>query len=233
MGTAGAMHSAPILNHFKLPSKLRLGKMVVTELKYMKRIIKEYQTGLDPDNPRDFTDAYLNEIQNSNQSHICDGNLPDTLIHLFSAGTENISTTLRWALLYMIANPDIQAKVQEEMDRVVGRDRMPQLSDEASLPYTGATLLELQRMSSVAPLGVAHMSTNDVNIQGYTIPARTTVIPNTWAIHYNPKVWKEPAKFNPERFLDKQRKVTGGEGIVSFSAGKQITNSLKLFLFVN
>ncbi len=112
MGTAGAMPTTPILKHLKLPQGKRLGDMVVSEMRYMKRIMRERQTSHDPSgDPRDFTDAYLTEIPNEALIHLCCGNLPHTLIHVFSAGTENISTTLRWALLYMIAYPDVQARV--------------------------------------------------------------------------------------------------------------------------
>ncbi|XP_022085314.1 cytochrome P450 2J5-like [Acanthaster planci] len=227
MGTSGAINSAPLIKHLPLASKNKLAKFGTTELRYMIGIVKEHRKNLDPENPKDFTDAYLSEVlarkeSGNTKSQISYENLPHTLIHLYSAGTENVSTTLRWALLYMIAYPEIQARVQAELDRVVGPDRMPQLSDEAGLPYTQATLLELQRVATVAPLGAAHMSTDEFSLYGYTIPAKTAVIPNTWAIHYNPKVWKEPAKFNPERFLSESGSVIGGDGIVSFSAGNRI-----------
>ncbi|XP_071808795.1 cytochrome P450 2J4-like [Asterias amurensis] len=221
MGTAGAMPTTPILKH--LPQGKRLRDNIIAERLYMKRIVRERQASHDPlGDPRDFTDAYLSEIPNEELTHLSHGNLTHTLIQIFSAGTANISTTLRWALLYMIANPDVQARVQEELDRVVGQDRMPKLSDEASLPYTQATLLELQRMSTVAPFGLAHMSSADAKYRGYTIPAHTVVIPNMWAIHYNPKMWEEPFKFNPGRFLDEQDKVKGAERVVSFSAGNRV-----------
>ncbi|XP_038061585.1 cytochrome P450 2F3-like [Patiria miniata] len=227
MGTSGAIQSAPLIKHLPLDSKKRLAEFGTTECRYMIGIIKEHRKNLDPGNPKDFTDAYLGEIlakvqSGETESHISTENLPHTLIHLYSAGTENVSTTLRWGLMYMIAYPEVQARVQEELDRVVGPNRMPQLSDEAALPYTQATILELQRFSTVAPLGAAHVSTDEFNLYGYTIPARTPVIPNTWAIHYDPKVWKEPAKFNPERFLTESNSLKGADGIVSFSAGNRI-----------
>ena len=104
-------------------------------------IIKHKET-LDPDEPRDFTDMMLNEIEQAeDESSSMYGqlgldNLKVTLFDLFLAGSETTSTTLTWAVLYMVRYPEVQRRVQEELDEVVGGDRMPSLSDKSSLPYT-------------------------------------------------------------------------------------------------
>ena len=108
----------------------------------MFKSIKEHQETLDPNEPRDFTDKVLIEIKNTidkSSSFYGDAgleNLTNTLFDLFMAGSETTSTTLTWASLYMIRYPKVQAKVQEELDKVVGTDRLPTLKDRANLPYT-------------------------------------------------------------------------------------------------
>ena len=63
-------------------------------------------------------------------------NLAANLMDLFIAGSETTSTTLTWAILYMVRNPDVQDKVQKDLDTVLGKYKIPSLSDKPSLPYT-------------------------------------------------------------------------------------------------
>ena len=80
---------------------------------------------------------------------------------LHTAGTDTTTTSLHWSVALMAKHPDIQAKVAEEIDNVVGRDRLPQLSDRGNLPYTEAAIGEMMRYGSVAPLGVTHTAIED------------------------------------------------------------------------
>ena len=83
-------------------------------------------------------------------------NLKVTMFDLFLAGSETTSTTLTWAYLFMIRYPEVQEKVQQELDQVVGTDRLPSCSDRPNLPYTEAVLMEVQRCGNITPLGVQH-----------------------------------------------------------------------------
>ena len=83
-------------------------------------------------------------------------NLKVTLFDLFLAGSETTSTTLTWAALYMVRYPHIQEKVQQELDKVVGTNRLPSTSDRPNLPYTEAVLMEIQRHANIVPMGVQH-----------------------------------------------------------------------------
>lgn len=78
---------------------------------------------------------------------------------LFSAGMETIKTTLEWSVIFMLHNPEAAKAVQEELDQVVGRSRMPSLEDVPYLPVTEATILEVLRRSSIVPLGTTHATT--------------------------------------------------------------------------
>lgn len=81
---------------------------------------------------------------------------------LFSAGMETIKSSLMWMLVFMLRNPEIKKRVQEELDAVVGHDRLPSLEDMPNLPYTEVTILESLRMSSIVPLGTTHSPTKYV-----------------------------------------------------------------------
>jgi len=67
---------------------------------------------------------------------------------------------MSWFLLGMTAHPEVQTKCQEELDRVVGRSRMPTLGDRDSLPYVRATLREALRWRAVLPLGESFSKMN-------------------------------------------------------------------------
>lgn len=65
--------------------------------------------------------------------------------------------------------------MQEELEREVGRERSVHLADKARLPYTEAVLLETQRLASIAPSSLPHMTLSDTELCGYYIPKGTMV----------------------------------------------------------
>lgn len=88
-----------------------------------------------------------------------DRQIQQVLGDLFSAGMETIKTTIQWAVVFMLHHPEVAKAVQNELDEVVGRNRMPKLEDLAFLPYTECVLLEVLRRSSIVPLGTTHATT--------------------------------------------------------------------------
>lgn len=90
---------------------------------------------------------------------IADRQMHQILGDLFSAGMETVKTTLEWAVILMLHHPEAARAVQDELDYVVGRKRMPSLEDLPFLPITEATILEVLRRSSIVPLGTTHATT--------------------------------------------------------------------------
>ncbi|XP_053552904.1 cytochrome P450 2U1-like [Bombina bombina] len=130
-------------------------------------------------------------------------------------------------------------KVQAEIDAVIGRDRPPSLTDKAQMPFTEATIMEVQRMTVVVPLSVPHMASDTTVFQGYTIPKGSVVLANLWAVHRDPKVWEKPNDFNPSRFLDEHGQILKKEAFIPFGIGRRVCMGeqlakMELFLmFVN
>ncbi|KAJ3019070.1 hypothetical protein NUW54_g182 [Trametes sanguinea] len=80
----------------------------------------------------------------------------------------------------MIMHPEVQKRAQEELDAVVGSDRLPEHADRPSLPYTDAILKETLRWHNVAPLGMAHGCMEDDEYRGWTIPKGAAIMINLW-----------------------------------------------------
>ncbi|QRV86899.1 cytochrome P450 family protein [Ceratobasidium sp. AG-Ba] len=109
-------------------------------------------------------------------------------------------TTVAITLVFILAMtlyPDVQARAQAEIDRVVGRDRLPEMEDRDSLPYIGCVLKEVLRWQPVVPLGGPRASIKDDEYASYRIPKGATM-----AMSYDSSVYRNPQEFNPDRFLD-------------------------------
>ncbi|KAI5115731.1 hypothetical protein M0805_006795 [Coniferiporia weirii] len=119
----------------------------------------------------------------------------------YAAGADTTVSTLNTFCLAMVLYPDVQLRAQEELDRVIGKDNLPTMGDRPNLPYVEAICKESSRWQPVTPLGVAHCAAEDDVYKGYFIPAGTTMLPNVWAMHSDPKEYPEPEKFVPERWL--------------------------------
>ena len=176
------------------------------------RIYREHVEANRLQNPRDLTDALLKarkeaeEEDPTNEGIVTDQHVTMLMFELFPAGMVNIANTLCWALLYLIRNPDVQQMLHEELDQVIGPNRLPALEDKKSLPFLEATITETLRISSPIPLLVPRKTTVDTILQGYHIPEGATVFANAWSVHHNPDTWEAPNDFRPQRFLDKDGK---------------------------
>ncbi|KAF8157103.1 cytochrome P450 [Crassisporium funariophilum] len=120
---------------------------------------------------------------------------------VFVGGSSTTIATLHTFFLAMLCFPDAQTKAQQEIDRVVGRERLPDFSDEPHLPYLAALLKEVNRWRPAGPLGIPHLLDKDDEYNGYLIPAGSIIIGNVWAMLQNESDYPDPATFKPERFL--------------------------------
>ncbi|XP_066383779.1 cytochrome P450 703A2-like [Miscanthus floridulus] len=105
------------------------------------------------------------------------------------AATDTSSVTNEWVMAEVIKNPCVLRCVQEELDAVIGRDRMVVESDLAHLPNLRCVVRESFRMHLAGPFLIPHESLKPTTIMGYHVPARTRVFINTHALGRNPRVW--------------------------------------------
>ncbi|XP_074492013.1 cytochrome P450 2J5-like [Sebastes fasciatus] len=208
-------------------------------LDFISQEVKSHKTDLDHNDPRDYIDAFIIEMENNKQSDLGfnETNLALCSLDLFLAGTETTSTTLLWALVYLIKNPDIQDKVQAEIDGVIGQTRQPSMADRTNLPYTDAVIHEIQRMGNIVPLNGLRIAANDTTLGGYFIPKGTSLMPNLTSVLFDKTEWETPDTFNPGHFLDAEGKFVKREAFLPFSAGKRVClgeglAKMELFLFL-
>ncbi|XP_070560496.1 cytochrome P450 2D4-like [Ptychodera flava] len=183
------------------------------------------KAGHDNDSPDNFIDTYLknveNNVANEDSSFKDDYHLSEVIMELFFGGTDTTLTTLQWAFMFMLSNPDVQQKVQDEIDRVVGKDRQPRWEDKAKMPYTEATILEFQRVNPVLPLAVPHATIEDIEFRGYFIPKGTLVFINLYSVSRDERYWENGAKFDPAHFLNEDGEVVKSDVSLPFSAGSR------------
>ncbi|GAB1201496.1 hypothetical protein APSETT445_000070 [Aspergillus pseudonomiae] len=123
----------------------------------------------------------------------------------------------------MVLNPDVQKRAQEEIDRVVGTSRLPDMSDREGLPYIDAVVKEVLRWHPVTPLGVSHASSEDDTYKGYLIPKGAILVPNIWAMTHDPDLYHDPMEFKPERFLSVNGQTPEYDPhLLSFGFGRRI-----------
>ncbi|OCH88918.1 cytochrome P450 [Obba rivulosa] len=115
-----------------------------------------------------------------------------------------IVSTIESFFLFMSLYPEIQCYMQEELDRVVGPNRLPDFDDRLQLLYVEAIIREIYRWNPVAPLALPLKLIADDVHEGYFLSAGSVIFANTWGILHNPDVYLEPVEFKPERFLTEQ-----------------------------
>ncbi|KAM4642696.1 cytochrome P450 2C5-like [Discoglossus pictus] len=225
----------------KLPGPHNTAFNAVDDIKvFIKERVKTHQKTLDPNSPRDFIDCFLAKMEQEK-------NLPGSEFHmdaalnttfdLFAAGTETVSTTLRYGLMIILKHPDVEERIQKEIDQVIGRNRAPAIEDRSKMPYMDAVIHEIQRFIDLIPLALPHKVIQDVMFRGYFLPKGTNIIVLLSSVLLDSKQFKYPDKFNPGHFLDENGKFRKNDGFMPFSSGKRICAGeglarMELFLFL-
>ncbi len=207
-----------------------LGSLFTELGKYVREIAKPLEAAFQSDSLTNFVEHYLKMAKEQEQS--CEmqsflgkegqSNMVNVIIDLFIAGSETTSTTLHWAMLYMILNPDIQRKVQDELDEVFGKGHQPTTSDRAKTPYTEAVIHEVQRLGNVAYRAIPHSAEKDCYLSsGHFIPKNTMILCHLESLMKDPEVFPEPDKFDPVRYLDSKGNFKPHPRVVPFGVGRR------------
>lgn len=213
---------------FKIPSS-KLSEMkarfqVVQDYVYSR--IDYYKKNFDVhnDDVTNFIQAYLKELSDptAQKQYFDDEHLFSNALSFLTAGSQTVKDFLEWFLQVMITLPEVQEKMRQELDLVVGKERRVAMSDKINLPYCEAVLWEVERHTSSSPIGIMHAVNEDVDLEGYTLPKGTHVIQAVFAVHSNPEYFQDPEMFKPERFLsDDGKRFMKSDKVINFGSGKR------------
>ncbi|XP_049397007.1 cytochrome P450 78A5-like [Solanum stenotomum] len=169
----------------------------------------------------DFVDVLL-DLEKENK--LSDSDMIAVLWEMIFRGTDTVAILLEWILARMVLHPDIQAKVQSEIDAVVGTDRAVCDSDLPNLQYLQAIVKETLRVHPPGPLlSWARLAIHDTSVGHHFIPAGTTAMVNMWAITHDEKIWPQPEEFMPERFLEEDVAIMGSDlRLAPFGSGRRV-----------
>lgn len=144
----------------------------------------------------------------SSEKKLTRENIKAFIVDLFIGGTDTSALSLEWGLAELINHPNVLRRAVQEIDSVVGKDRIVQESDLPRLPYLHAIVKETLRLHPPAPL-IPRESTEDSTISGYHIPGKTRLFVSIWAVGRDPKYWEDALEFKPERFLQEDGSAKG------------------------
>ncbi|TRY72026.1 hypothetical protein TCAL_09973 [Tigriopus californicus] len=194
--------------------------------KICKRPILEHEETFDPNNLRDFIDAHIQKQREPDSGISFQGNdgklnLQIVTEDLFGAGSVTVSMTLTWAMLFLANRPDIQTKIKKELKEITGGNRIPTNSERQNMPFTEATIHEIQRLANIVPNSVPREASKDTHFKGYFIPKGTQIVPNIGEVLMDPKYFSNPQKFNPSRFIDENGRFVPSPYVIPFGLGKR------------
>jgi flavonoid 3'-monooxygenase len=139
------------------------------------------------------------------------------------AGTDTTASTIEWALAELLRHPQFAKKAREELDDVVGLERVVNESDIPRLKYLQAIVKETFRLHPPVTLLLPHENIECCEVGGYHIPPKTRLYVNVWAIHRDPSIYVNPLEFNPERFVGSNVDLKGKDfQLLPFGSGRRV-----------
>ncbi|XP_047396187.1 cytochrome P450 1A2 isoform X1 [Sciurus carolinensis] len=233
----------PILRYLPNPALERFKEFNKRFLYFLQKTVQEHYQDFDRNSVQDIVGALFKHSEKASRANgglIPQEKIVNLINDIFGAGFDTVTTAISWSLMYLVTKPEIQKKIQKELDTVIGRERRPRLSDRPQLPYVEAFILELFRHASFVPFTIPHSTTRNTTLNGFHIPKERCVFINQWQVNHDPKTWEDPSEFRPERFLtDNNRAInkTLSEKVMLFGLGKrkcigEIPAKWEIFLFL-
>ncbi|XP_021027325.1 cytochrome P450 1A2 [Mus caroli] len=240
--SGNAVDFFPILRYLPNPALKRFKTFNDNFVLFLQKTVQEHYQDFNKNSIQDITSALFKHSENykDNGGLIPEEKIVNIVNDIFGAGFDTVTTAITWSILLLVTHPNVQRKIHEELDTVVGRDRQPRLSDRPQLPYLEAFILEIYRYTSFVPFTIPHSTTRDTSLNGFHIPKERCIYINQWQVNHDEKQWKDPFVFRPERFLINNNSAidkTQSEKVMLFGLGKrrcigEIPAKWEVFLFL-
>nr|AOW70088.1 cytochrome p450 family 98 subfamily a polypeptide 8 [Euclidium syriacum] len=151
--------------------------------------------------------------------------------NMLTAGADTTAVVIEWAMAEIIKYPIVQKKAQQELDSVIGFERLMTESDISKLPYLQCLVKEALRLHPSTPLMLPHKASETVWVGGYKVPKGTTVFVDVQSIGRDPANWENPEEFRPERFLGEDIDVKGRDfRVIPFGSGRRVCPAAQMSL---
>lgn len=193
---------------------------------FFANLVSKELKSYDESHERHFLDVYIKkmkeELAQEKRSTFSVEQLVLVCIDYMFPAASAVQAVLTMLVERLLLQPEIQDKLHEEIDRVVGNGRLPNLDDRKNMPYTEACLREMMRFDTLVPLGVPHRAIVDTTIGGYHVPENSMISANYVMLHMDEKIWGDPENFRPERFIVDGRLSVASDKSLPFGAGKRL-----------
>ncbi|VAH56930.1 unnamed protein product [Triticum turgidum subsp. durum] len=157
--------------------------------------------------------------------HLDNSRMKAIILDMFGGGTGTSASAMEWGMSELMRNPRVMKKLQGQTREAFKGKAVVTEADlqESNLQYLKMVIKEALRLHPPAPLLVPRESIDQCELEGYTVPAKSRVIINAWAIGRDPKYWEAPEEFRPERFEDSTVDFTGSSyEFLPFGAGRRM-----------
>ncbi|XP_060169551.1 cytochrome P450 71AU50-like [Lycium barbarum] len=225
----------PFLNTFDLQGFVpRMKELAKIYDEFLERVIDEHiQDSKEEKQTKDIVDTMMNIMQSGEVEFEFDRrHVKAILLDLLIASMDTSSTAIDWIFSELLRQPKVMKKLQNELEQVVGKNRIVEESDLEKLEYLDMVIKEGFRLHPVIPL-LLHESIEDCIIDGFDIPKGSRLLVNTWAIGRDPEVWSKPETFMPERFIGSNINLRGRDfQLLPFGSGRRSCPGLQLGLTI-
>ncbi|XP_070151844.1 methyl farnesoate epoxidase [Polyergus mexicanus] len=223
--TGGILTHLPLLRYI-IPNTTGftvLNQRLARMSQFFRREIATHKQSRTHGEFRDFIDVYLAEMERSKSIISCfdEEQLISVMKDLFTAGVETTNNIIGFIITYLAVREDVQGKVHEEIERVLGKEVLPRIAHKNRLPYLNATIAEVLRLANVGPTSIPHRATTDATLLGYEIKKNYTLLANFRSVHMDEKHWGDPKEFRPERFIDDRGKYVEDPWLIPFGLGRR------------
>ncbi|GAB4857022.1 hypothetical protein Ancab_014934 [Ancistrocladus abbreviatus] len=224
LGTPNVSDFYPALARFDLQGVERKMKACSMRLDEMFDGIIDQRLKMLGDEHKDFLHSLLQLKDDADAKvPLTTNHVKALLMDMVVGGTDTTSSTVEFAMAEMLNKPEVMEKALQELDTVVGIDKMVEESHIHKLPYLNAVVKESLRLHPALPLLVPHCPSQSSTIGGYIVPKGSRVFVNVWAIQRDPSIWENPSEFNPERFLNSKYDYNGHDfTYFPFGSGRRI-----------
>jgi cytochrome P450 len=212
------LNGFPIPSWVPIPSNWEIKRLIAASDRFFSPLIEERRQSVEEHN--DVLSMLIEAQAADTTGLLTNQQIRNEVMNLFAAGYEVTAHTLAFTLYLISQHPDVEARLLEEIDRVIGQ-RAITIPDLEQMPYLEMVLKESMRLLPVTTL-LSRQAVESVVLNGYTLPKNSLVLIAPWTLHRCPEYFPNPLGFDPERFHPERKDKIPKFAYLPFSAGSRI-----------